>query len=202
MDTKLTDELRRLISSSFKSPESEWWVRDLSKSYKFFEDEQLVWIIDGETNESLLFYRQLGKEWSRLNDEKTGVPVINKILLNKPNRAPSPKNNTEQFAKLLMEWVQEPRGYVCSPSFLKEKSTEIKSYLVKGSAGIDELKRICITPEYLASGDNWILKFNVLDVNGSIQQWRVSGKTSVFGIEKIYRESIYPNGTFYYPDEL
>lgn len=202
MATQLSEDLARAISGYFKSPEREWWIRDLSHSYKWFEVEQLFWIIDGDTNESLLLYKEPGSKWQRLNHEKTGLPVISKILRDKSSRTPSPKNSTEPFAKLMMEWIQEPRGYVCSPSFLKEQSPVIGSFLVKGSAGLEDLKSVCVSPTYSESDGRWNVQFNVLDVDGSIQRWIVGGKFSGFEIDKVTREPIFPKGTFFYPNEF
>lgn len=202
MVTDLTKELKSMISGYFKSPEQEWWIRDLSDSYKWLDGQELLWIIDGATDESILLYRTSRQGWVKLNDLSSGLPIINDILRSKQERTAFPKNSTEQFAKLMMEWIQEPRGYVCSPAFLMEQAAVLSTFLIKGSAGLDVLRKVCVTPLYSETGNRWTVQFNVLDAKGSIKRWTVGGAISEFGVDKVNKEILYQNGTFFYPNEF
>ena len=202
MVTDLTTELKSVISNYFVSPEREWWIRDLSNSYKWLDGQELLWVIDGETDASLLLYKVPRGGWARLNDPKAGLRIISDILRARPERTAFPKRNTEQFAHLMMEWLQEPRGYVCSPSFLTEQSAVLNTFLVKGSAGMEDLRKVCVHPTYSETGNRWTVQFNVLNAKGSIKKWMVSGSISEFEVDQVNQEVIYSDGTFYYPNEF
>ncbi|MDH5179610.1 MAG: hypothetical protein OEZ39_14675 [Gammaproteobacteria bacterium] len=202
MNPQLTDDMLDVIKRYFTSNEVEWWVRDLSASYPFLDGKRLVWVIDGDTNRSLLLLQQSKEKWLKLNEEKSSLPVLGDLLRVMHDEISSKKDNIEHFSKLIMELYEEPRGYVCSPDFLEKQSAVLNSFILKDSLGVDELKKSCMTPDYLTGKGNWHLVFNVINVRGSIQKWHVSGNLNPFSIEDIKRTIIHPNDTFYYPDEF
>jgi hypothetical protein len=202
MQDLMPDELKQLIIKTLNSPEDSWWKRNLTNSYKWLRTEEIYWIIDSETDKSLMAIKNSDGSYKCLNCPG-GIPVISSIIEVNLGKDPIDKLGVENFARLLMEWHSDPRGYVATLQFFEKKQSTLDSWLMGKETNPQALRDICIEPIFKQEEDGrWSLAFNLINRYGGVEQWTVKGKSRNFEIQSIDIKSLKENGTFYYPDEL
>lgn len=198
----MPDDLQQLIVKTLDSPESDWWKRNLTNSYKWLRTEEIYWIIDSDTNKSVMAIKLSDGTYKCLNCP-TGIPVISSIIAANLGKTPVKKLGVEDFARLLMEWHSDPRGYVATPQFFEKKQSTLDSWLMGKETNPQALRDVCVEPVFVSEGvGSWSLVYNVINRHGGVERWTVKGKAGNFEIQTIDIKSLKENGTFYYPDEL
>ncbi|MEX2138954.1 MAG: hypothetical protein WD894_06805 [Pirellulales bacterium] len=198
------DEVIKLAAQHLKSPESEWWVRELTKSFKWLKDEELYWVFDTDSDKSVMALRESGGDYKCLNCQG-GLPIIGQVISERLGKVPSDKFSVSDLAQLLMQWHQDPRGYIATPEFFKKKQDQdaLDSWLMGTEKDPAVLRSMCVSPTYTNDdAGNWKLTFNALNQRGGVDQWLVNGKIDKFEIKSVKIMMLKPKGTFYYPDEL
>lgn len=202
MQDSMPDELKELVAKTLDSDESDWWKRTLTNSYKWLRCEELYWIIDSETDKSVMAVKLADGTYKCLNCP-TGIPVISSVIADNLGKTPVRQIGVEEFARLLMEWHSDPRGDVATPQFFEKQEPEIEDWLMGTETDPQALRSICVEPVYTPEGfGSWSLVYNVINRYGGAERWTVKGKTGNFEIESIDIKSLKENGTFYYPYEL
>jgi hypothetical protein len=110
---------------------------------------------------------------------------------------------TERFLEIIVELYKGPRFVILSNLFLKEEQGE---FFENWLAGIEKSEKIlidlCLEPSFESVLDNWKIVFNVLNSDGSVDQWIVSGRyysnERKNQLSRIDVRNIKPEGTFFY----
>jgi len=204
MDEKLPEGLENTVKKVLSSPSDVWWTRNLSESYPWLKGKSLFWIIDGETGESVVALQNDSKTWDILNSPSS-LKILSNLLHDHINQIVSSKVDMLKIADVIRELYQDPRGHICDQEFIRynEEMGLLGSFIINDKNDQAKLKSFCKNPDYHSDDNkNWVLDFNVLNRHGGIDTWKVVGYSTPFSIESINIDSILPDNSFYYPDEL
>lgn len=185
-------------------PETDaWWLRNLSNSYDWMQSRNLLWMIDGKTDQSAVVVELDGGEWRCLNQEGGHATVGHLLKEGIGDFAPR-RMGAHDFALALVELLQDPRVYVCDPQFIAKQERVLHSFIIDKAHGEDELRSICSEPVRLTGADErlWKLHFRVLNRDGGIDRWTAEGRNEPFTIERVEVTPQMPSDSFYYPDEF
>ena len=183
MNNQMPSSLRHAAEEILGPARGRWWIRDLSQSYSWLKGRELYWLIDGETDSSAILLRVGSDRWRCLN-RPTGLSVISETIRESIGDVPSDQLPILRLCELLMEWYDDPRGYVCSPAFLQEESEVLSTF--EGRESVDSLRSVCTEPQFVAHDDRtWRLSFNALNKQGGVDRWSIRGRHGDFDIEKI-----------------
>lgn len=202
MDTNMPTALRRAIAAcGIASTKDEWWIRDLTDSYPWLTEAQVLWVIDTVSDLSAVVLGESDGTFSPLN-VPDALPVISRVLAQAFPEGPMPRLGDQKFATLLMQWHLEPRGYVLSPAFYARKQNELDSWLMGTEKNAESLRALCVPLQFQSQENGWTFAFNVIDKDGGVGQREFAGTSRPFYILTSSAKAIKAEGTFYYPDEL
>ncbi len=201
MPTSIPDGLKRAVADQISPPENEWWIRDLTESYPWLRNAKIYWIIDSKSNSGIVLKDASGS-YECLNCPGSESRIGDVIAANL-GEVPSETLSVTKLAQLLMEWYQDPRGYVATPEFLDDQEAVLDSWLMGSEKDHKVLRASCVSPAYTTMEDSgWVLIFNAINRHGGVEEWTVRGKSERFEIKSIKIRMLKDNGTFYYPEEL
>jgi len=162
-----------------------------------------VWCIMDKEHSDLVYLKTNG-QYLRLNCPK-GIELINMVLA-QFRFTPADFNDahrTERFLEIIVELYKGPRFVILSNLFLKEEEGEFFENWLAGTEKNEKvLIDLCLKPSFKSVLDNWKIDFNVLNNDGSVDRWDVSGryysnerKNQLIGIDV---KKIKPEGTFFF----
>jgi hypothetical protein len=202
MEEILPNEVKQLAGEILGSEEEDWWVRELTDTYKWLANDKIYWIIESDTDRSVLADLKPDNSCACLNCPD-GLPIISNIIATNLGSDAIEKLGTDNFSLLLAEWHSDPRCYIATPRFFEKKQNEINDWLLGTEPDPQVLRDACVEPTLSRDPNGtWTLVYNVINRRGGIEQYTVQGTSGSFEIRSIDVKSLKEDGTFYYPDEL
>jgi hypothetical protein len=105
--------------------------------------------------------------------------------------------------KLVVLYYDAPAHLVCSSIAWRMIENGVDSWLQGAEKSEAVLKKLCRDPEFMFEGNKWIVVFNVLKPDGSVDKWKAVGEhdpeNNTNRIEKIEVAALRPKGTFFVP---
>lgn len=203
MEESLPDEVKDLAVQVLGSSEDDWWVRDLTDTYKWLGGEKVFWVIESDTDRSMMAVLSADKTSDCLNCSDDSVSAISRIIRTNLGDKAIERLGVEGFARLLAEWRSDPRCYLATPRFFEVKQDEINDWLLGTEHDPQALRDICVEPAINKDlRGNWTIAYNVIDRFGGVDRWSVKGASDDFVIQAIDISTVKEKGSFYYPDEL
>ena len=191
-------EIQSTCERFLDSTPDDWWLRDLTDSYDLPAGVRMAWVIDEESDESLILVSRDDGSWERTNTDGSNTTISALLASSFDDNSPKPL----ELAKHLLEWRQDPRGIVLSQSFLRENIDDLESFTLDDNNKVDELKSLCHDPVVTKESSMWLIEFKALDRQGAISHWQVRGVEDTFEIAAITINKVHPAETFYYPFEF
>ena len=202
MSEDIPVQLEQLAKRYLKSEKNAWWVRDITSSYSWAKGGKFYWVIDTASDQSVVAVQDLDGQFKPLNQGE-GASVIGTILVRDIGAEPALIFGTEELAKVIMKWHEDPRSQVATLRFLNKVRPIMEDWLQGTEKNPQVFESICREPNYMKyqSGD-WRLAFNLLNRRGGVEEMIVDGKAIGQDLLTVTTKTIKRDGTFSYPDEL
>jgi len=201
MSTNVPEALIRAVGSRLDSEVEHWWVRDLTDSYHWLRGARIYWVIGSEFG-SAVASSDAPDRFVCLSCPG-GLSAVSRQIAENLGSAPWSVLGVDGFARLIVEWTEDPRVRVADLAFLTSQSAVMETWLLGREKSEAVFAGACVDPTLSQTSEGrFELRFNAIDHAGAVKRLIVGLRQNPFEIEKIDVEIIHPEGTFSYPDEL
>ena len=178
-----------------------WWIRDLTDSYPWIETANIFWVIGEEHGSAMIAEDAPGR--FRVLSDPDGLDLIARLLGDNLGAEPVATLGPEAFCKVIVEWYQDPRGYLAIPSFVTDQAVVLDTWLMGSETSPEALIGTCqdIVIDRPPDGP-MTLSFSVFTHDGGVDRWSVVAQETPFRLDAVRIEPVAPEGTFSYPDEF